>query len=261
MTLAVGAASALHFIGSGPEGGSAPRSAMNIRAASTGASVPSAATPDRLRPNRLAGRAGAPASAGALPGLGSAILARIPHESLQVIIVSGADRDANTNSVTLWQRANVDALWTAFGTPITGRNGENGWTTTHHEGDLRSPIGVFSLTAAGGRLPDPGTGLPYEYRPSYYRTAAPQGLPLADAFNYVVAIDYNRLPGHPPSDPTRPLGDDVGGDIWLHVDHRTPTRGCVAVQQDALASIMRWLAPTSHPMIVMGDAPDLDLET
>ncbi len=261
VTLVVGAASALHLSGSGHDDGAAATPAPNVRATPAGASVPSATTPDRLRPNRLAGRAGSATGAGALPGLGSAMLARIPGEALQVIIVSGPDRDANTNSVTLWQRARPDAPWTALGAPITGRNGQNGWTVTHHEGDLRSPIGVFSLTAAGGRLPDPGTGLPYEYRPSFYRTAAPQGLPMADAFNYVVAIDYNRLPGHPPSDPNRPLGDDVGGDIWLHVDHRTPTRGCVAVQQDALASIMRWLTPTSHPVIVMGDAADLDLET
>jgi L,D-peptidoglycan transpeptidase YkuD (ErfK/YbiS/YcfS/YnhG family) len=189
------------------------------------------------------------------------MMAKILQAARQVIVVSAVDRDANTNNVTLWERADQDAAWAPYGAPITGRNGVNGWTTEHEEGDLRSPIGVFSLTAAGGKLPDPGTGLPYEYRPSFYKTAGPRGEPMANAFNYVVAIDYNRLSGYPPSDPTRPLGDEVGGDIWLHVDHLSPTRACVAVDQDALVSILRWLSPAGHPMIVMGDTATLATNT
>ncbi|KJE23955.1 hypothetical protein FF36_01642 [Frankia torreyi] len=254
VTLVVGAASAVHFSGPGSERD--PRPSASVGAASAG-SAPSAAGAERVRPNRVVGADGTAGASGAVPGIGAVMSAKIPRDALQVIVASGADRDTNTNNVTLWQRANPDAPWEPFGAPLTGRNGANGWTFTHHEGDLRSPIGVFSLTAAGGRLPDPGTGMPYEYRPAFYRTAAPQGQPMADAFNYVVAIDYNRLPGRPPSDPTRPLGDQVGGDIWLHVDHRSPTRGCVAVEQDALTSILRWLKPTAHPMIVMGDVGDL----
>ncbi|WP_261558644.1 L,D-transpeptidase family protein [Frankia tisae] len=256
VTLVVGAASAVHFSGSG--GDSRPSASVVV-----GASGPAtrAAGAEPLRPNRVDGADAATGAPGTVPGIGSVMAARIPRDALQVIVASGADREANTNNVTLWQRANPDAPWEPFGAPLTGRNGANGWTFAHREGDLRSPIGVFSLTAAGGKLPDPGTGLPYEYRPAFYRTAAPQGQPMAEAFNYVVAIDYNRLPGRPPSDPTRPMGDQVGGDIWLHVDHKSPTRGCVAVEQDALTSILRWLKPTAHPMIAMGDVADLAADT
>ncbi|MCM3885404.1 L,D-transpeptidase family protein [Frankia sp. R82] len=251
-TLVVGAAGALHLDDSadgstGPSSGSArvvrPNWAAGPNAAGSGTGGAS-----------VAGRAGA------IPGIGSVMMARVPREALQAIVVSGVDRDANTNSVTLWQRADVNAPWMSFGTPMTGRNGAEGWTEAHREGDLRSPIGVFSLTAAGGRLPNPGSAMPYEYRPSFYQTAAPQGEPLADAFNYVVAIDYNRLPGRAPSDPNRPLGGQVGGDIWLHVDHRSPTRGCVALPQSTLVSVMRWLSPGARPMILMGDVADLSAD-
>ncbi|MDT3440048.1 MULTISPECIES: hypothetical protein [unclassified Pseudofrankia] len=194
----------------------------------------------------------------ALPGVGEWAASRLPAETRQVILVSAPDRVSTTNTVTLWERADETSPWTRRGLPLAGRNGANGWTTSHHEGDRRSPIGVFSLTAAGGKLPDPGTALPYEYQPSFF--AAGSGDlddPLTAAFNYVVAIDYNRIPGRPPSDPARPLGERAGGDIWLHVDHEAPTKGCVSLPQDGLESVLRWLQPASHPMIIMGDAPSL----
>ncbi|WP_313954602.1 L,D-transpeptidase family protein [Frankia sp. EI5c] len=190
---------------------------------------------------------------GAIPGVGDLMMSRIPAATRQVIVVTAADRSATVNRVVLWQRAGEDDPWTPFGAEISGRNGANGWTDDHVEGDLRSPIGVYSLTAAGGRYADPGTALPYEYRPSFYQAGSYAGDPMGEAFNYVVAIDYNRLPGHPPSDPTRPMGKAAGGDIWLHVDHNTPTRGCVSLPQPSMEAVLHWLTPSSHPMIIMGD--------
>ncbi|CAO5153633.1 YkuD domain-containing protein [Frankia sp. AiPs1] len=287
-TLVVGAAGALnlgsspaHRDGTSARVASAPSSAPATTAGSTVAAATAAATRGSarsVRPNwaagPVAGGSGATATAAgsggvggfavgggaAVPGIGSVMMSRVPRDARQVIVVSGAGHDASINNVTLWQRADEKAPWVPYGVPMTGRNGANGWTETHREGDLRSPIGVFGLTAAGGRLPDPGTAMPYEYRPSFYQTAAPQGEPMADAFNYVVAIDYNRVAGRPPSDPARPLGDQVGGDIWLHVDHQSATRACVALPQGELVSILRWLSPSSHPVLVMGDVADLGAE-
>ncbi|ABD10319.1 hypothetical protein Francci3_0935 [Frankia casuarinae] len=271
----MGAASALHLSSpaSDPDSShdlsvsvpSGPRGAARLGRTS-GLGPTSEARPSGVggpvRTSRVAGtgadgRAGPASDLTAIPGVGPVMMTKIPQAARQVIVVSGIDRNANTNNVTLWERADPGSAWKTYGAPLIGRNGADGWTYDHREGDLRSPIGVFSLTAAGGKLADPGTGLPYEYRPSFYRATGPRGEPMPDAFNYVVAIDYNRLPGYPPSDPTRPLGPQIGGDIWLHVDHRSPTRGCIAVEQDALVAILRWLTPMAHPMIVMGDVADL----
>jgi L,D-peptidoglycan transpeptidase YkuD (ErfK/YbiS/YcfS/YnhG family) len=267
VTLVVGTAGALQLTSpSGDQDASQPASAVSSPGLHPTPGPRAANLGEPVRPNRIAGTgsdegASPAAERAAIPGVGAAMMAKIPQASRQVIVVSAVDRKADTNNVTLWERADPDAAWEPFGAPITGRNGAQGWTTAHVEGDLRTPIGVFSLTAAGGKLPDPGTGLPYEYRPSFYRTGGAGGASMADAFNYVVAIDYNRLPGHPPSDPTRPLGEQAGGDIWLHVDHKSATRACVAVEQDALMSILRWLTPSSQPMIVMGDAGTLAAAT
>ena len=99
-------------------------------------------------------------------------------------------------------------------------------------------------------------GLPYEYQPTFYQ-AGGTGTAKTTAFDYVIAIDYNRLAGHPPSDPHRPLGEKAGGDIWLHIDHSAPTRGCVTVSQEAMEAILHWLTPAAYPVIVMGDQGSL----
>jgi L,D-peptidoglycan transpeptidase YkuD (ErfK/YbiS/YcfS/YnhG family) len=180
------------------------------------------------------------------------MMSQVPVQSRQVVVVAGSDPSSTTNLITLWERKSPQDPWIQVGVPLPGRNGESGWSESHHEGDLSSPVGVFTLTAAGGRLPDPGTGLPYEYQPSFYRAGDP-GTALAEAFDYVLAIDYNRMSGHPPSDPNRPLGAQAGGDIWMHVDHASPTHGCVAVSREAIEAILAWLTPAAHPVMVMGD--------
>ncbi|CUU59869.1 L,D-peptidoglycan transpeptidase YkuD, ErfK/YbiS/YcfS/YnhG family [Parafrankia irregularis] len=251
-TLVVGAAGAIHVVDSGAD--------PEISAAAARSEVPSASpAPAAYGASGLKeeGTIGDMAG-GAIPGVGDLMMSRIPSSTRQAIVVTGADESATVNQVMLWQRTDEDSPWAPVGAQIAGRNGANGWTRDHVEGDLRSPIGVFSLTAAGGRYPDPGTALPYEYRPSFYQAGSYDGDPMGEAFNYVVAIDYNRLPGHPPSDPTRPLGDSAGGDIWLHVDHNTPTRGCVSLPQASMETVLHWLTPSSHPMIIMGDRTSVE---
>ncbi|MEX5635347.1 L,D-transpeptidase family protein [Parafrankia sp. FMc2] len=262
-TLTVGVAGALHVTGSAqePEMSATAARSQSPPATSTPADAPDAESAARaargITDPKEEGTVGEMA-VGAIPGVGDLMMSRIPAATRQVIVVTAADASATVNRVVRWQRAAPDAPWTAVGAEIAGRNGANGWTHDHVEGDRRSPVGVFSLTAAGGRYADPGTALPYEFRPSFYQAGGHAGDPMAEAFNYVVAIDYNRLPGHPPSDPTRPLGAGAGGDIWLHVDHNTPTRGCISLPQASMEAVLHWLTPSSQPMIIMGDRASIE---
>jgi L,D-peptidoglycan transpeptidase YkuD (ErfK/YbiS/YcfS/YnhG family) len=138
------------------------------------------------------------------------------------------------------------------------RNALRGWTDDHWAGDLRSPIGVYSLTDAGGLLPDPGTRLPYDRSDGFAVSGTGfEGEPLEGSFDYVVAIDYNREPGTSPLDLTRPLGADRGGGIWLHVDHDGPTQGCVSLKEQHMRDLLLALDPALHPVVVMGDAASL----
>ncbi|MFI6153271.1 L,D-transpeptidase family protein [Kitasatospora sp. NPDC051170] len=198
----------------------------------------------------------ADASVAAIPGLGPAFTAKIPAGTNQVLVATGQDRNTDKNAVTLWTRT-PEGRWLA-GETWQGHNGKNGWTADHNQGDLRSPIGVFSLTDAGGRLDNPGSKVPYDKDPSFVVSGTGFfGDQLAGSFDYVVAINYNRVPGSSPLDMRRPMGAGKGGGIWLHVDHDGPTHGCVSIPEDKMVQLIRTLDPAAHPVIVMGDTTSL----
>ncbi|MFD9592370.1 L,D-transpeptidase family protein [Kitasatospora sp. NPDC059973] len=239
--------------GPGPEGVSAPdqpspaAAAPAAQAASDRHTGAPAADRSESRPD---------GSVAAIPGLGAAFTARIPAETTQVVLASGQDKDANRTAVTLWTRT-AEGRWLA-GETWQGHNANKGWTTDHNEGDLRSPIGVFSLTDAGGRNADPGSRLPYDKDANFVVSGKGfAGESLAGSFDYVIAINYNRVPGNSPLDPRRPSGSSKGGGIWIHVDHGGPTHGCVSVPEDKMAQLIRTLDPAAHPVIVMGDSASL----
>ncbi|GAA2979977.1 hypothetical protein GCM10010519_13400 [Streptomyces lactacystinicus] len=237
--------------GPGPDGVSKPDQPGPAPAAAQAASDRQAAAPaaDRSQ-TRTDG------SVAAIPGLGAKFTAQIPAETTQVVVASGQDRNTDKNAVTLWTRTS-EGRWLA-GETWQGHNGKNGWTTDHNEGDLRSPIGVFNLTDAGGRKADPGSKLPYDKDPSFVVSGTGFfGDQLAGSFDYVVAINYNRVAGNSPLDTRRPMGSKKGGGIWLHVDHDGPTHGCVSIPEDKMAQLIRTLDPAAHPVIVMGDTAAL----
>ncbi|MBV9024377.1 MAG: hypothetical protein JO362_11435 [Streptomycetaceae bacterium] len=185
------------------------------------------------------------------PGIGPSTARRIPPDTRQILLVTGTGQDSSASTAVLYQRT-ASGEWQAQGS-WAARNALHGWTTDHHEGDLYSPEGVFTLTDAGGLLPDPGSKLPYHQS---YRFIDPgtgfEGEPLAGVFDYVIAINYNRVPGTSPLDEHRPDGESHGGGIWLHLDHGGPSHGCVTLPRSAMVELMRTLNLAQHPVIVMG---------
>ncbi|GAA3776979.1 lipoprotein [Streptomyces coacervatus] len=200
-----------------------------------------------------AGRTSAPDARTRVPGIGERLQQRIPAGARQVVAVYGDGKASPDSTVVLytkrgsaWERTRS---WPAH-------NGKKGWTADHHEGDRRSPVGVFTLTDAGGVLPDPGARLPYTRDASF---AAPRWWAASHwhDFDYVIAIDYNRVKGTAPNDPARPEGDAKGGGIWLHMDHGSGTSACVSLSRAAMEYLLRTLDPDRHPVVVMGDRADL----
>lgn len=188
-----------------------------------------------------------------IPGLSDQVRKRIPANSRQVLVVTGKGPDSYTSKVVLYTRAKGSDDWRP-GTTWAAHNAARGWTDDHHYGDLRSPQGVYTLTDAGGRLPAPkGTKLPYDHDENFVANGTGvEGEPLAGAFDYVIAINYNRVPGTSPLDPQRPEGEAKGGGVWLHVDHDGPTQGCVSLKPEVMKELLRTLDPAQHPVIVMG---------
>ncbi|MFD9322468.1 hypothetical protein ACFWDQ_33285 [Streptomyces sp. NPDC060053] len=245
-----------------------PRRRAALLAASlllTGCGGGAAATPEH-RPGATA--AGTPATPGTpapavsveaapqgIPGLGTKTLAAVPDDAAQVVVVTGRGRDSPLSTVVLYRR--TEAGWQA-GEPWPAHNALRGWSDHHRGGDLRSPIGVYGLTDAGGLLRDPGTRLSYDRGTGFTSPGTGfDGESLRGSFDYVIAVDYNREPGTSPLDWTRPLGAERGGGIWLHVDHGGPTHGCVSIAEQHMKELLLALDPALHPVVVMGDHASL----
>ncbi|MBM6592197.1 L,D-transpeptidase family protein [Brevibacterium sp. RIT 803] len=196
-----------------------------------------------------------PAHSARVPGLGPETAAQIPAETSQVLVASGPD--ANSDSGQLSFYSIEDGQWKKRKTFDT-HNGKKGWLADRREGDKTSPVGVFTLSDAGGYKQDPGTALPYtqdDRLPSSATVA--YGPEYERVFDYIIAIDYNRVPGAAPTDRTRPLGWDKGGGIWLHLDHDSGTNGCVTLKEKDLKWILGTIDPDAHPRIAMGPESQL----
>lgn len=215
-------------------------------------SAPAPAAPSSPSPSSEVSAEAAPRQ---LPGVGPKMLARIPAGTEQVVLVTGRDKDSPLSTLALYERTDdgwqQTASWAAH-------NALKGWSDHHMAGDLHSPIGVYDLTDAGGRLKNPGAKLPYSQSSGFVSPGTGfEGEPLAGSFDYVIAINYNRQPGTSPLDWTRPLGSSRGGGIWIHVDHGGPTHGCVSIAENHMKELLRTLDPARHPVVVMGDAAAL----
>ncbi|NBM14601.1 L,D-transpeptidase family protein [Streptomyces sp. GC420] len=188
-----------------------------------------------------------------IPGVGEKYASRIPEGSRQVVAVYGRGVNSADATVVLYTK---DGKYWERQRSWPAHNGKKGWTTDHRENDKRSPVGVFTLSDAGGVLADPGSRLPYHRSASF---AAPRWWAERywHDFDYVIAIDYNRVRGTSPNDPTRPEGQSKGGSIWLHMDHGSGTSACVSLSKPGMEHLLRTLDPAEKPVVVMGDKAHL----
>src|SRR5262249_45870473 len=162
------------------------------------------------------------------PGVGDRMWSRIPAGTRQAVVVYGERWDSPDSLAVLYQkRASTwerTASWPAH-------NGRLGWATDHHLDDERRPVGALPLTDAGGTLGDHGSRLEYWQDDNAYASMQNPEEAHAHDFDYVIAIDYNRVKGAPPFDWNRPDGVERGGGIWLHMDHGDGTSACVTVPE------------------------------
>lgn len=185
--------------------------------------------------------------------------------SRQVITVTAASTSSTVAQLQAWAATSQHG-WVAYGPAVTAHVGSGGLTTQENETLTATPIGSITLTQAFGRLPNPGTRLPYfqttpndwwvSQQGPYYNThqvciaACPftEGSPnsrlfyVAPQYNLAVVIDFNR----------HPVVQGGGSGVFLHVTRGVPTAGCVSVASPDLVRIMRWLRPTDRPRILIG---------
>lgn len=169
--------------------------------------------------------------------------------------------------------------WRQVGPPIPVVVGRSG-VGPKVEGDSRSPQGVFGLGPVFGYAPQPPPGVTLSYE---HMTAGSICVddPASAHYNLVFNADTLSMAADWKSheDMRRDLayGDDLykwglvvqyneppeagaGSCIFLHVWRAPdrPTAGCTAMAQDDLLTVLEWLDPQAHPILVQGDRAYLE---
>ncbi len=169
----------------------------------------------------------------------------------QVISVVGTG--GSTAKMDVWQRS--AAGWQPVGVGIPAHIGSAGMTPQSKDGYPATPMGIFSLDYVFGTAPPPGGGLQYVQvgpnhwwdgdmnSPTYntmqvcqkqhcpFDTSASENLEIPQYVHSVVmGVNKQRVPGN-------------GGAFFLHATDGGPTAGCVAIDDDMLVKIIRWLRP------------------
>ncbi|WUH96071.1 hypothetical protein OG900_37940 [Streptomyces sp. NBC_00433] len=185
----------------------------------------------------------------------------------QLLIATAPTAAATSGTLTWWQRDH--GTWREAGA-AAARFGSHGLTegATRTQGTGTTPTGLYGLPFAFGTAAAPaGSTLPYRAvtasswwcedaaSASYNRWAGPlpadcragESEHLADyptQYANAVVIDFNY---------TAPV-EGRGAGIFLHVNGRAATAGCVSLPADALTRVLAWLRPAAHPHIAIGTA-------
>lgn len=177
--------------------------------------------------------------------------------SQQVILVTTSGSSTTTGQFQTFEK-DGNGKWNRLlqGTAYVGKTG---MTSNKQEGDGKTPIGKFSLGTAFGYQGNPGTKLNFknstaddvwvdDSNSKYYNTWQQDSNPDKDwksaesmmhrLYNYGIVINYNtgQTPGR-------------GSAIFLHVGN-SYTLGCVAISQNNLTNLMKWVDPAKNPVII-----------
>ena len=184
----------------------------------------------------------------------------------QIVTVSVKTPTSTFGVLRKWRWSTKKDRYIRVGKPVRAFVGSAG-VGRASEYVNRTPAGVFTLTEAFGRLPDPGTRLPYRRidlsswwvsdvsSPHYntYRECSPgawcgfaqsrsEQLGAISLYSHAVVIDSNR-------DPITP---GAGSAFFLHESEGKATQGCVSITRNELVRVLQWLRPRKQPVISIG---------
>ncbi len=194
-------------------------------------------------------------------------LERIAPESKQVLLVTD-DKFLFFSRIRVYALEKIGAKWQKALPMFRAVIGKNGFAPPDEkrEGDGRSPSGIYSLNMTFGYQESMPTKMPYRqaladdlwvddvnavdynrWVKKYYTQAASYEKMKRDdnLYKYGIVIEYN----------TEPVIKGYGSAIFFHIwrGENIPTAGCVAVAEDDIIQILRWLDPQAKPRIIMGN--------
>ncbi|MEJ5283902.1 MAG: L,D-transpeptidase family protein [Brevinematales bacterium] len=186
----------------------------------------------------------------------------------QAILVLGENMTNKDVRVFLMEKNNGEwHLITNFPATI----GKNGFAEidTKREGDGKTPSGIFGIGFTFGYAEKATTKMPYRQAttndfwvddvssPLYNQWV--RGKPDAKSmekmrrsdhlYKWGVVIEYN----------TSPIIAGKGSAIFFHVWRKpySPTTGCIALSEENILYILKWLDPDKKPVVIMGTEEEL----
>lgn len=204
---------------------------------------------------------------GAAPGGGTPLPARMADTGggTQLITAVAAQTGSTTGTVTWWDLRN--GRWVKAGS-TPARFGAKGLVegASRRQGTNTTPTGLYDLPYAFGIKAAPG-GTAYKYRPVrgnswwcqdndsrvYNRWSEPRARDCRAAeaehlISYEKQYAYAMVIGFNYERPVR----GRGAGIFLHVNGRGATAGCVSLPADAMRRILKWADPGRAPHIAIG---------
>jgi len=206
----------------------------------------------------------------------------------QLLVVTSGSTSSTYATIRTYQKGS-DGVWRQQFAPMNARDGYGGWVwgSQRVQNSGTSPIGTYTLTTGFGLNANPGTHMNYLHAdqddymagdprdPTTYnvlQTSAPAARTwrtdtndseriraYPTQYQYGVVIDFNRPAAstitysntHREYVTNRPANTKLGFAIYLHVNGRGSTAGCLSLAQADVVKVMRWLTPTMSPRIVM----------
>lgn len=212
-------------------------------------------------------------------------------DAQQVIVVTSTDYRSTRARLSAYEKL-PDGRWVTVVSDVPAFVGARGIVpgASRRQGTNTTPAGTYAITSAFGRLPNPGTTLPYvrvdrndawTYNPSspstynVFQSAAVSWASygryverlwnMGRQYDYVAVLDYN-LPGGTITTDARgirrtdePADTRAGGGIFLHVSKGEPTAGCISINESTMKKVMDWLDVTKKPVTVIGSAKALSI--
>ena len=212
-------------------------------------------------------------------------------ESRQAVFVTTSDWNATQGTARRFERKSEKAKWKEVGNGFPVVIGRTGLATTRedawqmdltsllgllkHEGDGKSPAGIFPLTFAFGTSMKPESlTFPYTRLGQYTECvddvnshhynkivgrdqvgifdwkSSEKMLEIGEPYALGVFVAYNSYP----------VVKGKGSCIFLHVwkDANSPTSGCTAMSRLDLERIVSWLEPELNPYLIQIPRPQYE---
>jgi L,D-peptidoglycan transpeptidase YkuD (ErfK/YbiS/YcfS/YnhG family) len=213
-------------------------------------------------------------------------------DAKQLVVVTGMSKTSTYSTLRTYQLG-TNGKWTAKFMAMNARNGYRGWVVGRRrvQGTGTTPQGTYLITGAFGLTANPGTKLGYRQAdtndywvgdnkdPKTYNLVQPHASStrtwrISEAerltayptqyeaaavigFNQPAASTVTYDNAHGEYVTSQPVNVARGSAIFLHINGKGSTAGCVSIARADLLAVLRWLDPAMKPRIVMAPLAEI----